>query len=519
MPVQGGANSLRELWQQPAQVVRKHLEDPSLRSCLLENVKSGIAISTSWSGMKVPELAMEVLLHVVQAEVGLPTGPGVRCVSSCDSDTSCREIAKHWKGTLVKHDSHTHVFGNVLDYLSDYAKQFLEGEGLANLFQGPTGVKRKREKSENTLERNARIARHFIRHSKAVVKPTQRARCFAHDDRTCYNNVYHELSARSEELITMDIAGSSCVERSPLGSQVGDAGDTIVVLLVWAARVRETRPVLFMHENHKNLGLEVFNFWFRDLYQLYAISSCSPSWHGWPVNRPGRQYVWGIRRDWSLLGSAEDFAEKFSFSVELVGADLFEADDTMLDKEFHRVIARRRYAHSSPRECFPDWSVLYPPGMQTRLAEHEECVSKKFPDADRWCVDVEQNVGCGPAGGPFIPCLVTHGRLVVNDPLTCGRRHATPEEHLNFQGVPVLQHQLDALHLPELPWAGVLRDMKAEQIIQLAGNGMFMPTVLYQMLYVLSRLRQRTNCPLGRPNSLIGIDEGFEWDTDDDDIE
>ena len=110
---------------------------------------------------------------------------------------------------------------------------------------------------------------------------------------------------------------------------------------------------------------------------------------------------------------------------------------------------------------------------------------------------------------------MTHGRLVVNDPLTCGRRHATPEEHLNFQGVPVLQHQLDALHLPELPWAGVLRDMKAEQIIQLAGNGMFMPTLLYQMLYVLSRLRQRTNCPLGRPNSLIGIDEGFEWDTDD----
>ena len=68
--------------------------------------------------------------------------------------------------------------------------------------------------------------------------------------------------------------------------------------------------------------------------------------------------------------------------------------------------------------------------------------------------------------------------------------------------------------LPELPWGDLLPSLRPEDVARLAGNGMFMPTVLYQLLYVLSRLQQRSQCPFGRANSLQGIEEGFEWDVE-----
>ena len=142
--------------------------------------------------------------------------------------------------------------------------------------------------------------------------------------------------------ITTERAGSSCYERSPLGAGTGDGGDTALALCVWLGHLREVRPVYFIHECHKNLPMRPFVFFLEDVYVLSFFDDIDGTHCGWPVNRRGRRYIWGVRRDWALAVSTTDFLSRISCGLALTGADLFVAPVDDVQAELSECLKRRR---------------------------------------------------------------------------------------------------------------------------------------------------------------------------------
>jgi hypothetical protein len=68
--VPAGPTSVLGLFEQPRAHVRCMLRDPELRETFLAHVRGGIGMGSGWSGMKTPELAMEIAINLVQEELG-----------------------------------------------------------------------------------------------------------------------------------------------------------------------------------------------------------------------------------------------------------------------------------------------------------------------------------------------------------------------------------------------------------------------------------------------------------------
>lgn len=516
-----GPSSIDGLFAQPAMLVARVLKQDALRRCLLGNLAGGLALSTAWSGMMTPELGLEVIVGLIADELGcLPSelkGKGVSFVASCDVSLVCMDLALNFHASNAKMKDH-HVFLNVLDQLPPFARQWLIENGYA---EKPETVKKVARKATTKAEyKAARLVQcremqiYMLKNCKKIFQEDTLVDCARHK-RQCPSCTYrHEPE---EPLISAEIVGTSCQEDSPLGSHLGEAGDNILSASVWAAKVRSTQPVFFIHECHKNFAPKFFETMLEDMYEIFTIDGMDPSAHGWPVRRRGRRYTWGVRRDWILCGGAEDFKREHSFKVCCSGKTLFAAPQKEVEKEFKKVLRARKFSEKIPMDSAGPWEAFYSPSMRDRLsAAHQHFMDKGASDAvtssSEMNADLDQNVGVGPAPGILVPTLVTHGRI-YNTHLG---RHATALEHLVMQGVPVYDNLQMRMGLQKLPWGDYLATLPDSSIKMLAGNAMFLPSVIYQQLYLLCRLRTRSS--VQQPEKTLAWSSDLDTEDFNDDV-
>ena len=435
-------------------------------------------------------------------------GVGVKSAWSWDIHPVCQKIALEWKSKHVDH-SCSHVFFDIVDCLPPHIQELV---GCAD--GQPASKRPKAAKDDEWQQRkndNDEFAKYMMAHATQLFTAAHKSDCLKHR-KGCICGGYPDVA------ITREMVGSSCQEESPFGTCASDGGLNRRYLIVWAARVRALRPTYFQHENHKNMPYSFFQFWFEDLYQLDFFTTADPAHFGWPVNRPGRRYVWGVRRDHVLLGDAAHFVRSTAHTCQLVGDDLFQATDQMIKDDLDVLLRNRKFKPGLATEEAGDWLQYYPPGMVGNSLVYK----REFADSGGLplIADLEHGKGYGPKSSEYVPTLITHGTIHS----FILQRRATGQEHLMFQGVPVLDSQLADMGLKELPWQSVLETLSRSQLLKLAGNAMFLPGLIAQDLYILSRLHKRgvgsvgslfSLGPLGRANSLEAIEE-FEADAGDD---
>ena len=310
--------------------------------------------------------------------------------------------------------------------------------------------------------------------------------------------------------ITVEVAGTICTGWSPLGKRAGADSENHVAFLAWIAHVRKSKPVLVIHECHKNFPSSILDNLLEDQYKLYHIV-VDPKMIGHPVNRPDRMYTWCVRKDHVLRGSVEDFIEIFSASLVKNGDIFFCAPDGFKQQELQRLAKNRmcNVAAVDIKSC-PDWSKFYPPGAVGRMFDHAARATRYLePDVSGNSLilaDLDQNPGYGPAASDMLPCLVTHG-LIHN---YSRKRCLVPAEHLVAQGLPVWHR----VHGSELPFLKALGVLSSCDLKKLAGNGMYLPLIGYQLMYVLAyttkkpkTFRSSSNASMASVPTLDGTPE------------
>ena len=122
-----GPKDLDELlsWADPA--MKKIMSDGDMCSRWMGNLMDGLIVSSHFSGMLTPELALEQLVWATQANLTETEKDHVRFNGkllhawSCDSNVSCQSLATGWsndKSVLWDMSGQGHIFGDIFDGLS-----------------------------------------------------------------------------------------------------------------------------------------------------------------------------------------------------------------------------------------------------------------------------------------------------------------------------------------------------------------------------------------------------------------
>ena len=304
----------------------------------------------------------------------------------------------------------------------------------------------------------------------------------------CRCSGFSDAAGDGKDPIAVEVGGSVCVAWSPLGKRGGTCSDDHIAFLAWACHIRKAKPVIFIHECHKNFPREVIDSLLDDIYTIIHVV-VDPKNFGHPVNRPDRMCSWGVRFDHNFRGCQTDFFNQFEAKV-VVNADMFfTAPEGCKQQELQRLARNKRCnAEAIDIHTCKDWSRYYPSGAIDRMPKHFENGKKRQVIGGNFVLaDLDQNPGYGPAASDMMPCLVTHG-LIHN--FSRGRP-LVPEEHLVAQGFPVFHE----IHGKSLPFGTALRALSGSEVKRMAGNGMYLPLIGLQLLYLIAYATKKPEKP------------------------
>ena len=86
------------------------------------------------------------------------------------------------------------------------------------------------------------------------------------------------------------IAGTSCVDYSPRGTQGGDRGPTFVAFLAWIGMRLELQEAIIVHENVQQFDPAALVAYLGCLYYVDS-AVLNPEREGWPVARVRRYTI------------------------------------------------------------------------------------------------------------------------------------------------------------------------------------------------------------------------------------
>ena len=81
---------------------------------------------------------------------------------------------------------------------------------------------------------------------------------------------YHDAILSGKKVLKVYGAGTSCVDVSTIGNQMGLLGESAKPLAVWMSEIKQTLPDIILHECTCKFGRELFE---RHLpgYKVYTI--------------------------------------------------------------------------------------------------------------------------------------------------------------------------------------------------------------------------------------------------------
>merc|ERR1740129_1256181 len=259
----------------------------SQQEALATRLRRPLRLATQFSGMGTPERAMEFIVAAASTVLGVAMD--VCLVSCCDKEAHCRQTLMG-----LPLGPNAHVFSNILEKL-------------------PLARRRRVERSDA----NEAAMRDAIVQGPLLT----RAICDAHGA---------DCSAQCDA--DLWVAGSPCVDWSPMGRRRGTGGPSRAVFLTWCHDVREQAPALLLHENVPRFPKRLLEAELGELYEIRELGPdrvVTPQALGFPVRRK-RRYLLLVHRqkgsiDDAMLCAASEAL--FVGSGGLKAADLFVEGD------------------------------------------------------------------------------------------------------------------------------------------------------------------------------------------------
>eukprot|EP00974_Lingulodinium_polyedra_P108967 10546105-Lingulodinium_polyedra.AAC.1 len=126
---------------------------------------------------------------------------------------------------------------------------------------------------------------------------------------TCKANFHED---RFSEKVSVEVAGSTCLGATPLGTQQGLAHSSMRPLHAWCASVRGMFPDLVIWECVANAVYQsTIKWWLEDKYHLEFIHHPGPVLFGHPMNRPRTYGIFVNKARFHFCGGQDDYFKTF----------------------------------------------------------------------------------------------------------------------------------------------------------------------------------------------------------------
>ena len=446
--------SISDLFMWPLRVISQLQAHANKFNRFLEHVRLGRVLTTDYSGIQCPEMAIEFLhnacRHTISDTVDLPAQT-VTLWRYCDMDEACQEAA------LRRQHRSEHIFSDISDRLLEHVQGWFESldpDSFMNKFPREECIKR-----YTTM-------RDYLKENASVVYKDAVAPCRAHGTKCPVQPLAPFASEDGCRPTYGNIAGSTCRGWSMRGLRHGDADPSARPFWVWGMEKQVANEDFVFHECTVRHRKDNLRFCLPSKYRLFFLSS-DPKHLGWPVRRP-RAYCFAMNQEtleWTGPENEDDMQQEYNSMFNMVcGVDanvFMVADDFEVLKEA-RERALLRGVHLAKDAAVESlrFEGLLAPGARQRMASYERepaWQSTSIADIEQWPI-------AGSLHPTELPCLVLHGTLWS----WSKKRWMVMGEHMTAQGIPLYPITSDPKIYPQQV---NLLDIGCKEGNNMAGNG------------------------------------------------
>ena len=282
--------SYKQLFDWPALFLDK-LSDDQIAE-LVRKARNGICLVTDYSGLGSPETALHFLFQALGTRLGDPDMPQkLRLMRASDCDVHCRRILLG-QPAGVGEPGACCVLGDMLDRCP--SELVTECEALLQDCRGQ--AKEAIETDGLRPEEACRSwGRKFVDQAIQIMSKNSQTKnpwCYRHLQSQCACN-----SAVPEEMLSMAVAGVTCVDWSAIGLKGGWLGDSAIAFLAWARERHLYQERIILIECTPAIDVATIQEIFFE-YTMVVFDIC-PSMLGIPVHR---------RRAYMILLRSSDLA-------------------------------------------------------------------------------------------------------------------------------------------------------------------------------------------------------------------
>ena len=403
-------------------VLMKIKSRPDQYQRLVEMVNLGHTITTDYSGIQCPEMAIEFLHNSLKAFADVKQDQEtLHLWHFCDYSKTCQKLA------LKRPIRSNHIFQDLNDRLPKHVRDWMDKVDPAQVTP--------RLSAGKAANRYCKMREYLKANAEDIYKDNV-SWCIAHKQQCPVQPPMEQAGADGRRRTRGNIAGTTCVGWSARGLQRGDGDISARPFWIWGMEKQVADNDWVFHECTVRHPLDNLKMSFPHKMLLKTIT-CDPKDLGWPVRRP-RTFVFAMNQE-TLVWTGpdfqaelqDDFATLFHTSCCLDGNAFFLADDEELKQEAIEK-GKHRGIHIPKAANVKDLSfeAFLAPGARLRKLAYEKESNWSFTSV----ADLEQ---WPQAGGSIhqteLPCLVTHGTLWSWQ----AGRWMTFKEHLVAQGIPV----------------------------------------------------------------------------------
>ncbi|CAE7548869.1 unnamed protein product [Symbiodinium natans] len=500
-----GPASLTELFNYPVSLVEKLCSTGYAASQCKRLLADGIVQHSDYSGIGAEREVKRLLLQVLREEHALEI-PHM-FTKSCDIDVHCQEVLKHASHILDKGSSC--VFADIMHQLVPEAQNWC-AQMIADM-------------PERNLEEQCKINKEILEFlmqnmwvvdKDSLLTSVSDCECFCHGmllfgfgqehkahclvhGQDCIVHKSRASLPNPRALVVAD-AGNCCQAWSSEGKRARGSHASQVPLAAWLCMrkhlavageedlfFQECTP-LFDVDTHLRQPL-------KDSHRIIKVIA-GPRLLGWPCSRDRllsaglnlHSLVWlGPKTDEEIQA---EFEGMFGRCPHLNGSVFLQEDDSVHQAFLRDQLGSRGHYPDIMPEGQKLFNKLLVPGQQQRLAAYQQRAAERaaldgtcFCDLEHWPDSP------GPAFGPMMPCLLTHGNILE----LSRSRFVLPAERFLSLGFHAMNHVSSRFFWPLA--STVLRQPDRVTKRQ-SGNSQSLPIVLAWNLYVFGSTVQRERC-------------------------
>ena len=396
-------------------------------SCVLRKLNEvKVVVTTSYSGLGVPEIACSFLQNALQKQECSPEFVLHGCR---DVDVLCRKM-------LIASRFHSeHVFGDILETVSPECVQRLQQLQGQSRFAYDTQAAgrptaRKRELAQQ-------IGRDFAVQALRVLESSGLTRtCSCH----CYNHVQTcpLWPSPSENTWHVEVGGNTCTPWSTQGKHGLWLDEANIPCLVWFHGLRVSKPSIIINECTPNF-VEILQRMMDEQY-ISATVVFGPVEMGIPCSRP-RRFTVLVRRDLCkrqrvppLILFEEDRFLGIIAAKMVANADMFLRATPQDVQQYAAHLAKQRGV-ALPDDVILASSLLLSPWLRNQLTNYRSVLNSKgkLPLDSEFFVDLSQSAYDRARMSHIIPCLLRNSVLFAMK----ANRPLTPAEYFCVQCLPI----------------------------------------------------------------------------------